>query len=155
MAVTTTQKVKIKVKDHPREGLYVGRQTREHLNGIMKFMTSSPKIPDLDRVGAFLKRLKKQDIVGIEYHQYQVIAVEGSSLRCTNVLNKQEVVISPEDLTMAIGAEFADILYRNDKPFGIKSTKTVTVKIVDHSKKEEGSESTEESSKAADNTTNP
>jgi hypothetical protein len=154
MAVTTTQKVKIKVKDHPREGLYVGRQTREHLNGIMKFMASSPKVPDLDRVGAFLKRLKKEDIVGIEHNQYQVVAVEGNSLRCVNVLNKREVVISPEDLTLAIGAEFADILYRNDKPFGIRSTKTVTVKIVDHSKKEE-SEASEQPSEGADNTTNP
>ena len=62
MATTTTQKVKIKVKEHPRAGLYVGRQTREHLNGIMKFMASSPKIPDVDRVGAFLKKLKKERV---------------------------------------------------------------------------------------------
>ena len=87
MAVTTTQKVKIKVKEHPRAGLYVGRQTREHLNGIMKFMASSPKIPDFDRVGTFLKRLKKEDIVGIEHNQYQVVAVEDSSLRCVNAVS--------------------------------------------------------------------
>ena len=137
MAKTETKTITVKVKNHPNEYLYPGRQCRDHLNGIMKFMSSGKSVPDLEMNKEWLKKVKIDDIVGLEHSQYKVTALESDCLRAINAMTKQEVRISPEDLTMAVGSGFAEILYRKGKPFGIKSTKKIKLKIVDHTVKDE------------------
>jgi hypothetical protein len=137
MAKTETKTITVKVKHHPNEYLYLGRQCRDHLNGIMKFMASGKSIPDLEMNKEWLKKVKIDDIVGLEHSQYKITALETDCLSAINAMTKQEVRITPEDLTMAVGSGFAEILYRKGKPFGIKSTKKVKFTIIDHSVKDE------------------
>jgi hypothetical protein len=146
MPKTETKTITVKVKNHPNEYLYPGRQCRDHLNGIMKFMASGKSIPDLEMNKEWLKKVKIDDIVGLEHSQYKVTALEPYCLMAINAMTNREVKISPEDLTMAVGSGFAEILYRKGKPFGIKSTKKVKFTIIDHSVKDEESkgESSEE-----------
>lgn len=148
MAKTETKTITVKVKNHPNEYLYPGRQCRDHLNGIMKFMASGKSIPDLEMNKDWLKKVKIDDIVGLEHSQYKVTALEADCLTAINAMTKREVKISPEDLTMAIGSGFAEILYRKGKPFGIKSTKKIKLTIVDHSVKDESSKEPVEEVKA-------
>ena len=137
MAKTETKTITVKIKNHPKDHLYLGRQCRDHLNGIMKFMSSGKSIPDLQMNQEWLKKVKIDDIVGLEHSQYKVTALEADCLSAINAMTKQEVKITPEDLTMAVGSGFAEILYRKGKPFGIKSTKKIKFTIIDHSVKED------------------
>jgi len=137
MAKKETKTITVKVKHHPNEYLYSGRQCRDHLNGIMKFMASGKSIPDIEINKEWLKKVKIDDIVGLEHSQYKITALETDCLSAINAMTKQEVRITPEDLTMAVGSGFAEILYRKGKPFGIKSTKKVKFTIIDHSVKDE------------------
>ena len=45
---------------------------------------------------------------------------------------KQEETLSQAAISLAMGSGYCDILYRKGKPYGIKTTKEVKVKIVDH-----------------------
>ena len=137
MTEVTEQKVKIKVTKHPREMFYEGRSTRDHMNAQVEYLNSSPTIPDPKLIKGFLKKLKVGDIVGVEHNQYKVEEVTKERFSGIDLRSKQEYQYDPDRLTMAIGMGFAEILYRNDKPYGIALEKEVTVKIVSHKKEEE------------------
>jgi hypothetical protein len=100
-------------------------------------MSSGKKVPDLEANSVWLKKVKVDDVVGIDYNIYKITEVGASTVKGINALTKAESEISAEDLTLAIGTGFAEILYRKGKPFGIKTTKKVKLTIVDHSKEEE------------------
>ena len=134
MTDTIEQKVKIKVTKHPREIFYEGRSTRDHMNAQVEYLNSSPTIPDPKLIKGFVKKLKVGDIVGVEHNQYKVEKVTKESFVGINLKTKQEYESDQDRLTMAIGMGFAEILYRNGKPYGIELEKEVTVKIVDNTK---------------------
>ena len=137
MTETTEQKVKIKVTKHPREMFYEGRSTRDHMNAQVEYLNTSPTIPDLKLIKGFVKKLKVGDIVGVEHNQYRVEEVDHHSFIGENISNKQKKTLTPEDITVALGSGYCEILYRDDKPYGIELEKEVTVKIVNHNKEEE------------------
>lgn len=137
MTQTTEKKVKIKVTKHPRGMFYDGRQTREHLAGLMQYMAKGGKTLDLNRVEEFVKSVQVNDIVGVEHNQYRVEEVDHHSFIGENISNKQKKTLTPEDITVALGSGYCEILYRDDKPYGIELEKEVTVKIVNHNKEEE------------------
>ena len=137
MAQVTEKTVTVKVKNHPRDMFYAGRQTRDHLAGIMQYMANGGKQLDLDRVEAFMKGVQVDDIVGVEHNQYRVEEVDQYSFVGVNTFTKRSVSVSSEDLTMGLGSGYCEILYRDGKPYGIETEKQVKVKIVNHTKKEE------------------
>jgi hypothetical protein len=134
MTQVTEKTVTVKVKNHPRDMFYSGKQTRDHLNGMMKYMASKKCFPDNDLVKAFLNTVNVGDIVGVEHNQYRVEQVSEYSFIGMNILSKERMTLSSEDLTMGLGSGFCEILYRDGKPYGIETEKQVKVKIVDHSK---------------------
>jgi len=134
MSKVTTQEVTVKVKNHPREMFYAGKQTRDHLNGIMKYMSYKKTFPDLECVANFLNTVNVGDYVGVEHNQYKVEEVSEHSFIGTNIHTKRLRTVSAEDLTMGLGSGYCEILYRDGKPYGIETEKKVTVKIVDHTK---------------------
>ena len=145
MAKVTEKTVKVKVVEHPRTMYYTGKTTRDHLHGRMVFMTGNGPPSNAKAVKKFLGRVKPDDIVGVDNTQYKVVRVEDNhkreeevelSLIGINIFTKQEETLSQAAISLALGSGYCDILYRNGKPYGIKTTKEVKVKIVDHSIKE-------------------
>lgn len=136
MSEVTEKTVTVKVKTHPRDMFYSGRQTRDHLNGMMQYMASKKTFPDLERVGTFLKTVCVGDFVGVEHNQYRVEEVQEDSFIGINILSKELVTLNSEDLTMGLGSGFCEILYRDNKPYGIETEKQIKVKIVNHTKKD-------------------
>lgn len=136
MTEVTEQKVKIKVTKHPREMFYEGRSTRDHMIAQVEYLNSSPTIPDPKLIKGFVKKLKVGDIVGVEHNQYRVEKVTKENFVGIDLKTKQEYEPEQDRLTMAIGMGFAEILYRNGKPYGVELEKEVTVKIHKHTKEE-------------------
>lgn len=136
MAQVTEKTVTVKVKKHPREMFYKGRQTNDHLNGMMRYMSDTGKkdFPDLDGVGEFLKTVCAGDFVGVEHNQYRVEETSEHSFVGVNIDTKATVVVGAEDLTMGLGTGFCEILYRDGKPYGIETEKQIKVKITDYTK---------------------
>ena len=137
MSQTTEQKVKVKVTKHPREMFYDGRSTRDHMNGVMDFLNTSPTVPDGKLIRRFVKGLKVGDVVGVEHNQYRVEKINKEGFSGTNIKTNKEFDVAPTELTIAIGSGFAEVLYRDGKPYGVELEKEVTIKIVDHTKEEE------------------
>lgn len=137
MAQVTEKTVTVKVKDHPREMYYRGRQTTDHLQQMIKFMSTRSKVPDLDLVETFLKTVNIGDTVGVEHNQYKVEELNTRTFSGTNLHNKTFTTLSPEEITIGLGTTFCEILYRDGKPYGIETEKQVKVKIVDHTKQSE------------------
>jgi len=135
MSEVTEKTVTVKVKNHPRDMFYMGRQTRDHLAGIMQYMSSGGKMVDIVRVINFMKTVKEGDIVGVEHNQYRVEEVQDCGFLGINVATKSSANVSTEDLTIGLGSGFCEILYRDNKPYGIETEKQVKVKIVDKTKK--------------------
>lgn len=142
MAKVTEKTVKVKVVEHPRAMFYVGKTTRDHLHGRMVFMTGKGPPSDAKAVKKFLKLVKADDIVGVWFSPYKVVRVEDNHkgeeeveqcLVGINTITKQEETLSWAAISLALGSGFCDVLYRNGKPYGIKTSKEVKVKIVDHS----------------------
>ena len=134
MSQVTEKTVTVKVKNHPRDMFYSGRQTREHLNGIMQYMAAKKTFPDYEAVKQFLGNVNLEDYVGVEHNQYRVEELSDHSFIGMNIHTKQSQTVSVEDLTMGLGSGYCEILYRDGKPYGIETEKQVKVKIVDHSK---------------------
>lgn len=139
MSQVTEKTVTVKVRTHPREMFYSGRQTRDHLNAIMQYMSEKKTFPDADAVNTFLKTVQVGDYVGVEHNQYKVEEVYEDSFNGIHILSRNSVVVNVEDLTMGLGTGFCEILYRDGKPYGIETEKQVKVKIVDHTKQTESS----------------
>jgi len=137
MSQVTEKTVTVKVKNHPREMFYPGKQTRDHLNAIMQYMSEKKPFPDLKSVETFLKTVNVGDVVGVEHNQYRVEEVDQYSFVGMNNSTKRSVTLSSEDITMGLGAGYCEILYRDGKPYGIETEKQVKVKIVNHTKEEE------------------
>ena len=136
MTQVTEKTVTVKVKNHPRDMFYAGRQTRDHLNGMMQYMAAKKVFPDLARVGEFLRSVHVDDYVGVEHNQYRVTEVSEHSFIGIDIHSKEARTVNADDLTMGLGSGFCEILYRDGKPYGIETEKQVKVKIMDHNKKE-------------------
>jgi hypothetical protein len=140
MAKVTEQTVKVKVTKHPREMFYEGRSTRDHMSGMMEYLNGGPTVPDPKLIKRFVKGLKVGDTVGVEHNQYRVEQVTKENFVGVDLKTKKEMDLTPELLTIAIGSGFAEVLYRNGKPYGIELEREVKIKIVNHTKEDEPKE---------------
>lgn len=132
MSQVTEKTVTVKVKNHPRAMFYPGKQTRDHLNAIMQYMSEKKPFPDLKSVETFLKTVNVGDVVGVEHNQYRVEEVNSDRFLGENILTKACHALSPEDITMGLGMGYCEILYRDGKPYGIETEKQIKVKIINH-----------------------
>jgi hypothetical protein len=142
MSEVTEKTVTVKVKNHPRDMYYEGRQTREHLSGIMQYMSAGGKMVDVERVQSFLKTIKESDIVGVEHTTYKIESVDHATLTVEAITqNNERHHLGTEDISFALGIGYCEILYRDGKPYGIETEKQVKVKIVNHLKAKEANTS--------------
>lgn len=126
--------VKIKITKHPREMFYEGRSTRDHMEAQLNYLNSSPTVPDMAIIKPFIQSLRVDDIVGVEHNQYKVLKVTEDNFIGLDMKRNDEFIPEYDRLTMAIGCGFAEILYRDNKPYGIEQEKEVKIKIVNHTK---------------------
>lgn len=144
----TTKTVTVTIKDHPRNIFYQGKQTRDHLLGIMQYMATKPATPDTTPLVALLRKMRQDDVVGIGFNAYTVesVDVENCSVTGKNMYTKTTETITESVLQLQHGAGFCEILYRNGKPYGIKTKKKVKLNILDYSEDQNtATESTEPS----------
>ena len=134
MAKVTTETVKVKITKHPRAMYYDGATKRDHMLGMVTYLNTSPKVPDERLISRFIKKLRVGDIVGVEHNQYRVEEITEESFTGVNIKTNAEYVPNLDKLSVAIGSGFAEILYRKGKPYGIKLSKEITLKITDHTK---------------------
>jgi len=140
MSQVTEKTVTVKVKNHPRDMFYTGRQTREHLNGIMQYMSTKKTFPDYEAVKQFLGSVHVDDFVGVEHTTYKIESVDHATLTVEAITqNNERHHLGTEDISFALGIGYCEILYRDGKPYGIETEKQVKIKIVDHSKQSDES----------------
>lgn len=135
MAQTVTEKVMVKVKKHPREMYYEGRTTMDHMGPLVEFLNTDPKVPDPDRNREFVSTLLPGDVVGVDCETYKVTETNGETFVGENIRKKGgEFNLEPEKFTMAIGAGFAEILYRDGVPYGTNTEREVTIRVTDYTR---------------------
>lgn len=145
----TTRKVKVAVKNHPNDYKYPGSENREYGNAKLYFLDSLSEeevtlysmgvfIKDMDALEAFVTSVKEGDVVGVGHTKWVVKAVNGFNLEVysskTNTFDT--TVIEAGELSVNLSIGYAEILYRDGKPFNTELEKEVTVKIIE--KKKEG-----------------
>lgn len=141
-ATVTEKKVKVQIKDNPRDMYYMrGQQTRDHLKARIEALNAGYEDPDPIKVQEFLKTLRVEDVVGIDDTAYKVTEVnlDDCSLMLQNMTKRGHPAaeLGLDQIGFAIACGFAEILYRDDKPYGIELEKEYTIKIVKHNKSEE------------------
>lgn len=151
-------KVKVKIKHHPDEQKYAGHTTNDHRDAMLKQlckMADDYNLPysdsnflfDADKTKEFLASLKKDDIIGIQHDRYLVTDVPGTHETALNALlvpSKVEASVSLQEVDKALEGGFAQILYRDDKPYGVPEYEEVTFKIINKTKQQTEEEKEED-----------
>lgn len=132
--------IKVKVKHHPDEDRYPGYKSLEYREALLGMMMTYPASPDVnfvfDKVATheFVKTLKPGDVIGL--------GIDRVHIKSTNIGNDQELVIgmsfmdkclhsfSLQEIDKAVKMSFAQILYRDDKPYGIDEEQELKLKII-------------------------
>jgi hypothetical protein len=148
-----TFKIKVKNKHHPNDDKYQEKSTFESNQAWTKLLTvASPEQMDdlLDRkliiepedTEAFMTETIPGDIIGYAHARENevmytgrmtVLNSEGGCIVGEDLYrDKQTVVLSKSDVSIALATGFLEILYRDGKPFGIPEETEVEVRIHRH-----------------------
>lgn len=141
-ATITEKKVTVQIKNHPRDVFYMrGTSTRDYLKGQLDALNAGYEDPDATKVREFLETVRVGDTIGVAYTAYKVeeINLSDCSLSLIDMTKRSRPTaeLGMGEIGFAIACGFAEILYRDDKPYGIELEKEYTIKIVKHNKSEE------------------
>jgi hypothetical protein len=147
-----TLDVAVTVKRHPNEFKYLGSERDEHFKGLLEFMHKlTPEQHQLfqkdklfwepEKTQALFDEIKPDDFVGVNHSTYKVLEKGLKTLTLAEIKEYAKaqkancfydtVTISLEELSVALGQGFAEILYRDEKPYGIEQKKIVKVQVID------------------------
>lgn len=153
--------ISVERKNHPNAKRYPCRSTHEVLEAGRKLMTSlSPEdlellsqndlILDEEDTEELFDEIKENDIIGLGViktdgfysNTYRIDKIHAKEdwMSCENALTKELEEISFQDISIGLALGFAEILYREDKPFGVSSHYDFTYKI-EYEAKEDDEES--------------
>ena len=139
MTTETTTKVKIKVKEHPRSMFYCDKQTSEYTMSSLKYLSSLTKnegkllqegklVKNKDNVKKFINEVQIDDIIGYKFSHYKVVSKDlKNGLVVTKLKSTIQDSISISDIDFGQHLDRCEILYRNDKPYGIDEFKEVNL----------------------------
>ena len=147
MTMTVTEhSVTTKRKKHPNDGRYPCRASQEVLNAGMKLIgilsakerilfKENELVLDEEESAELYDNLKVGDVIGLgllrkpgyylgagfSAHQFEIKAIiKGEDyLLCINRRSKEEEEISFQDVSIGLALGFAEILYREEKPYGV------------------------------------
>lgn len=143
------QTITIQRKNHPNDVRYPCRPTHEVLEAGRKFITSlSPQernlllkndlILDENETSQLFDEFKENDIIGLgilrkdgfhsNMYRIEKIHVGEDWMECENAYSKEIEDISFQDVSTGIALGFAEILYREDKPYGVSDSYEFTIK---------------------------
>lgn len=155
----TEHKVTAKRKHHPNDGRYPCRSSQEVLQAGMKLMSSLSQperdlmrqndlILDEEETAELYDAIQVGDIIGLGIlrkngfisNKYEVVRIIDNEdyMLCKNLLTEDEEEVSFQDISVGFAMGFAEILYRDEKPFGVSENIEITLKIQE--KEEEGDE---------------
>lgn len=144
--ITTTRTVKVAVTEHPRHKCYPNCGTREFMRAQMMYVAGGGDISggtsNREAVDRFTSTLRVGDVIGIGNYTYVIEDRGGDgcsppayandvALVARSTKAKQLVSLSYGDVATALAIGYAEVLYRNGKPYGVELEKEVTVKIVE------------------------
>jgi len=183
MKVVEEQTIKIKRKNHPNEHKYPGRASQETSNAIMKLMgilepeqlselENKSLVLDEESTAQLFDSILPGDIVGVGQFQdgkgyvatkMKIEKIEDDILYgkdVSNMKNQFDIEITFEDVSIANSIGFAEILMRDDKPYGVDLEVEYKVRLVEEEKSDptetqtEGTASNTESSPQEETNTN-
>ncbi len=158
MKVVEEQTIKIKRKHHPNEHKYPGRATQETSNAIMKLLgiLEPGQLSELEDKSLILEQEATEqlfdsilpgDIFGIGQFQdgkgfvatkMKVEKIENDILYgkdVSNIKNQFDIQIGFEEVSIANVIGFAEILMRDDKPYGVDLEVEYKVRLVEEEQK--------------------
>ena len=162
----TEHTIVTEVKRHPNDVRYPCRGTHEIMDAGRKLITSldleerkemlkgtlildeeetaelfdSVEVKDIIGLGIF--RGKESDTPGFTSVMYEVekIHKDNDFMECKNCITQVSEEISFQDFSIGLAMNLAEILYRDEKPFGAPTEQSWTVNIHEEVKDEEESE---------------
>jgi len=136
---------------HPNDVRYPCRATHEIIDCGRKFFDSLSReqqkllidkklILDEDETAELYDSVLENDIIGLGIHKtfggftsmmYKVVKIHKGDdyMECENVYSKEIEEVSFQDFSIGLALNAAEILYRDDKPFGVSTEQKITVKI--------------------------
>jgi len=141
--------IQVERKDHPNATRYPCRSTHEVLEAGRKLLTSLPPadldllserqlIVDEEDTEELFDEFKENDIIGLGVvkpdgfyaNTYRIEKIHKGEdwMECENAYTKLTEEISFQDVSVGMALGFAEILYRDDKPFGVSSHYDFTIK---------------------------
>lgn len=164
-------------KRHPNDVRYPCRGTHEIMDAGRKLITSlsdderdqmlaGDLILDEEETAELYDAVEVDDVIGLgifrrtghpqagfNSNMYKVVKIhEGDDfMECENMFSKETEEISFQDFSIALAMNLAEILYREDKPFGISNEEEWTIKIHEKEEDEEDSATGNNSGNATQN----
>lgn len=152
----TEHKFTTKRKEHPNDVRYPCRSSQEILSAGLKLLSSLSQkdcdllkknelILDEEETAELYDAIQSKDIIGLALlrekgfisNKYEVLEkTDQDYMICKNLKTEEKEEISFQDVSIGFALGFAEILYRDEKPFGISEDIEYTIKI-HHDKKEE------------------
>jgi hypothetical protein len=97
-------------------------------------------IIDEDDTAELFDAIQEEDIIGLGIHRkfggfssnmYKIVKVHKDKdyMECENAYSKEVEEISFQDFSIGLALNAAEILYRDDKPFGVSAEQEIVVKI--------------------------
>jgi len=144
----TEKKVKIKIKKHPFEWKYPGDIHADFMRdqvsafGIMSEEEydgyfNPDVLLDEEEVDFFLSEVAVGDKIGVGYKTFLVLEKRDNGLLCENKSIKKSgdeedsYFLDKKEIDKAIPLDRADILYRDNKPYGQPEYEEITLKVVE------------------------
>lgn len=141
--------IKTKAKYHPSDSKYVGKESSQE--GMMRRINffnelsdeqkeayrNNSLILDEERTRGFMGAIEVDDVVGIKGNMYKISSVSEdeiagyprklSSRKFEYSMDEKRFTL--QEMDMALNLERAEILYRNEKPFGVEEEMEYKVKL--------------------------
>lgn len=139
---STEEKIKVRVKNkrHPNEVRYCGKMNHDLRMALLKFLSGlsgsqmaqyekGSLVLDPVKTKKFISDLKKGDVVGVEDSIYEILSKGSKSVTAESKYTKVQKDFSLAEIDNALAKGFAEILYRDNKPYGIEEYSDVDLVI--------------------------
>jgi hypothetical protein len=157
MKITEEQTVKIRRKNHPNEGKYGGKASMETASALTKLLSilEPSQLEELEERKLILNEestaelfdsIRSEDVIGVAYFKdneglvstkMKVSKIENDIIYGTDIVYSKKhfpIEVTFEDVSLANAIGFAEILYRDNVPFGVDLDVELKVRLWEEQK---------------------
>lgn len=157
MKITEEQTVKIRRKNHPNEGKYGGKASMETASALTKLLSilEPSQLEELEERKLILNEestaelfdsIQTEDVIGVAYFKdneglvstkMKVSKIENDIIYGTDIVYSKKnfpIEVTFEDISLANAIGFAEILYRDNVPFGVDLDVELKVRLWEEQK---------------------